>query len=401
MNIAIMTDLYLPMSGGTEVSIQNQKLALEKAGHKVTIFTAEHPDIKPPDGVIEIPSIHFTTSQQETVRISRPLVMKFIINEMRKLRVDIVHVQTDFAVGIAGIYAAKKLGLPLVYTFHTLLWKQVQTRNRSAKIAVHVFEKPMQWRIKQDDDFELQRLPGEPLYVYKTRRHSCLMASQADIVISPSEHMARRFREWLPRQHVVVSPNFITTPPHYQPLPDKPNFLWMGRMMPEKRVLDFLAAIDLIPHYTAGDFHTTIVGNGYHEEEVARWARGKAHVEVTGSVDNSRVHDYIDQSSVLVMTSLGFDNQPMVIAESIVGGRGVVSIDPDLLLDIDPEAGVYPADTSPEGLAERLAYLIDHPSHVLHMSQAARRSAPTFSENQGYKRLLEAYRSAIEYHRRA
>lgn len=393
MHIAIMTDLYLPMSGGTEVSIDNQRRALEAAGHTVTIFTAEHPNVTPPDDIVIIPSIHFTTSQQETVRLSLPTATGFIVNELKKRRVDIVHVQTDFAVGIAGTYAARKLGLPLVYTFHTLLWKQVQTRNRSAKLAIYVFEKPLQWRIKPDKDFALARLPGEPLYAYKARRHSCLVASKADVVISPSTHMARRFREWLPQLKVAVSPNFITTAPRQAPLPTIPTFLWMGRMMPEKRVLDFCKAIDLVHEYTAQPFRVTLVGDGYHLEDVTDWAANKPFVTLAGSVTNAAVHDYIDQSSALVMTSHGFDNQPMVIAESIVGGRGIVSVDPDLLLDIDPKAGVYPSDASPEGLAEQLAELIEHPETLQAMSEAAASCAPVFSAAEGLRRIEAVYES--------
>lgn len=398
MHIAIMTDLYLPMSGGTEISIDNQRRALEAAGHQVTIFTAAHPDVSHPSHIVVIPSIHFTTAQQETVRFSRPMATSFIVDELKKRDIDIVHVQTDFGVGIAGIYAARKLGLPLVYTFHTLLWKQVQTRNRSAKIAIFVFEKPLQWRIKPGKDFALARLPGEPLYAYKTRRHSCLVASKADIIISPSTHMARKFHEWLPHSQVTVSPNFITTTPRDTALPDVPTFLWMGRMMPEKRVLDFCNALDLLPSFTNKPYRVIIVGNGHHLDSVTKWAADKSFVTIAGSVANEDVHTYIDQSSALVMTSHGFDNQPMVIAESIVGGRGIISVDPDLLLDIDPDAGVYPSDSSPEGLAEQLAYLIDHPEKLQRMSDAAARCAPIFSADEGRRRIENAYEQALHKH---
>ena len=399
MHIAIMTDLYLPMSGGTEISIDNQRRALEAAGHTVTIFTAAHPDVIHPEHIVVIPSVHFTTAQQETVRFSRPMATSFVVEQLKKRHVDIVHVQTDFGVGIAGVYAARKLGLPLVYTLHTLLWKQVQTRNRSAKLAVHVFEKPMQWRLKPGKNFLLARIPGEPLYAYKTRRHSCLMASKADIVISPSAHMARKFHEWLPNLHVVVSPNFITIAPRQTPLPPVPTFLWMGRMMPEKRVLDLCKGVDLVHEYTTKPFHVVIVGNGYHLDDVTEWAADKPFVTLAGSVANNAVDDYIDHSSALVMTSHGFDNQPMVIAESIVGGRGIISVDPDLLLDIDPDAGAYPIDSSPEGLAQQLAELIDHPETLQEMSDAAARCAPTFSADAGRRRIEAAYEEALRMHR--
>jgi glycosyltransferase involved in cell wall biosynthesis len=323
------------------------------------------------------------------------MATSFVVEQLKARHVDIVHVQTDFAVGIAGSYAARKLGLPLVYTFHTLLWKQVQTRNRSAKLAIYVFEKPLQWRIKPDKYFALTRLPGEPLYAYKARRHSCLVASKADIIISPSTHMAKRFHEWLPRSEIIVSPNFVTTPIRSSALPDIPTFLWMGRMMPEKRVLDFCRALELVASDTTKPFRATIIGNGYHLDDVRAWAEDKPYVTVIGSVPNNAVHEYIDHSSALVMTSYGFDNQPMVIAESVVAGRGIVSTDPDLLLDIDPEAGAYPADASPEGLAQVLTDLIERPSRLVSMAVAAQRSAPIFSEQKGCERLIAAYKAAL------
>jgi len=293
------------------------------------------------------------------------------------------------------MYAARKLHLPLVYTFHTLLWKQVQTRTRSEKIAVHILEKPLQWRLEPRKDFTLARIPGEPLYAFKARRHVCLLASRADIVISPSAHMASKFHEWLPHQHIVTSHNFTTTPPRQTPLPEIPTFLWMGRMMPEKRILDFCAAIDLVPRFTTRPFRIIIVGNGHHLDAVTSWAADKAYIILAGSVAHEETDRYIDASSALVMTSQGFDNQPMVIAESIVAGRGVVSVDPDLLLDIDPEAGIYPVDSSPEGLAEQLADLINNPDRLTHMSAAAIRCATTFSATAGYARLLAAYKDSI------
>jgi glycosyltransferase involved in cell wall biosynthesis len=208
--------------------------------------------------------------------------------------------------------------------------------------------------------------------------------------------MANKVRDWLPGINVVVSQNFITTAARQKPLPEIPTFLWMGRMMPEKRVLDFCKALDLVHDYTDKSFRAIIIGNGYHFENVKSWAEGRSDVTLAGSVANTAVHDYIDHSSALVMTSHGFDNQPMVIAESIVGGRGVVSIDPELLLDIDPKAGVYPPDSSPEGLAQELADLIESPAKLQSMSDAAAGCASIFNTDEGQKRLVGVYHMAIK-----
>ena len=401
MRIAIFTDVYLPLRGGTQTSIHNQKQMLEQAGHRVTIFTAPHPDAEGRSDIVTVQGINFATKRGETLHLAMPTPNKQIRNELRDRQIELIHVQTDFGIGISGAVAAKKLGLPLVYTFHTLLWEQIETRPRSEQLAIHVLEAPMQKTLTVPEDFRIERLPGERSHAYKFRRHVCLLASQADVVISPSPHMAERFKAWLPTQTIVTSPNSVTTPPRQAPLPNTPTFLWMGRMMPEKRVLDFCEAIQLVGDYTSKPFRAVIIGDGSDLDEASALLKDTPEVTIVGSVPNDQINSYIDDASALVMTSQGFDNQPMVITETIVGGRGFVSMDNDLVNDVMHGVGITPDGTTPDDLARCLAELIDKPELLQRMSDTAALAAPHYNAAQGLERQLSAYQQALDSHSRA
>lgn len=401
MRIAIFTDVYLPLRGGTQTSIHNQKLMLEQAGHSVAIFTTPHPDAEGRADIVTVQGVNFTTKRGEQLQLTMPTPTRQIRNELLSRRIELVHVQTDFGIGISGAAAAKKLNLPLVYTFHTLLWEQIETRPRGEQLAVHLFEAPMQKTLTVPENFHVERLPGERSYAYKFRRHVCLLASQADVVISPSPHMAEKFKAWLPAGTIVTSPNTVTTPPRQQTLPAVPTFLWMGRMMPEKRVLDFCHAIQLISKYTDGAFHAVIVGDGSDLEKASELLRETPQATLAGSIPNEHINSYIDNASALVMTSQGFDNQPMVITETIVGGRGFVSMDNDLVQDVAPGVGVFPGGTTPDDLARCLAELIDKPHLLQQMSDTAAAIAPHYNAAQGLERQLNAYQQALQHFHQA
>ncbi len=116
MNIALFTDSYLPAKNGVITSIIQLKENLKNRGHSVIIITAETPGFPQENDVFTFPSIP----------AYKNLDLRYSLVNRKKLRAilykhktDIVHIHSEFAVSKAGIYAAGKLGLPLLYSCHT------------------------------------------------------------------------------------------------------------------------------------------------------------------------------------------------------------------------------------------------------------------------------------------
>ncbi|MDR2193507.1 MAG: glycosyltransferase [Treponema sp.] len=116
MNIGIFTDTYVPQINGVVTVVRTLKMELEKAGHRVYIFTVRHPQAVDEEGVFRVASFPFLNEPQHRVGI---FLEKEIIFIARSLKLDIVHSHTEFSLYLAARKVCKKLNIPYVHTVHT------------------------------------------------------------------------------------------------------------------------------------------------------------------------------------------------------------------------------------------------------------------------------------------
>ncbi len=118
MNIGIFTDTYFPQINGVATSSMTLKTELEKLGHKVYIITANDPSCKEKQPtVFRLPSMPFVflPTHRMTYMYSPKLILNF-----KKLKLDVVHTQTEFAIGLFGKVLSEIYKIPLVHTYHTM-----------------------------------------------------------------------------------------------------------------------------------------------------------------------------------------------------------------------------------------------------------------------------------------
>ncbi|MBQ4011331.1 MAG: glycosyltransferase [Erysipelotrichales bacterium] len=119
MNIAIFTETYYPFISGVVTHIETLKNGLEKNGHNVLIVTL-NPDI--PENYIEEGILHSPAHPLKGIYgygVANPWSRKRF-EMVRDFHPDLIHIHTEFSLGIAGLHYAKKLHVPVVYTLHTM-----------------------------------------------------------------------------------------------------------------------------------------------------------------------------------------------------------------------------------------------------------------------------------------
>ncbi|MDP4179648.1 MAG: glycosyltransferase family 4 protein [Bacillota bacterium] len=118
MNIGIFTDSYHPDVSGVVTSIDMLSEELKKRGNNVYIFTTSNPNNrKKRSGVFRLPSMPFMFYKSRRVGLFySPRAARCV----KRLRLDIIHTQTEFSLGIFGTIMSKQLGIPIVHTYHTL-----------------------------------------------------------------------------------------------------------------------------------------------------------------------------------------------------------------------------------------------------------------------------------------
>ncbi len=119
MKIAIFTDTYKPYVSGVTTHIGILKEGLEKRGHEVMITTVD-PKVDNyvfKDGVLYCPGR--AVKKIYGYGVTNPLSFHRL-DIIRDFDPDVVHIQTEFAIGMFGLWASRRLRKPVVYTLHTM-----------------------------------------------------------------------------------------------------------------------------------------------------------------------------------------------------------------------------------------------------------------------------------------
>jgi phosphatidylinositol alpha 1,6-mannosyltransferase len=119
VRIALFSEVYWPMVSGVGVTLLRLTRALEQRGHQVRVYSATY---ALPDGQPDRPEVHRSPSVPlflyPDVQWAFPRLRE-IVQDLERFDPDVVHVATEFALGLSGMKAARQLKLPVVASAHT------------------------------------------------------------------------------------------------------------------------------------------------------------------------------------------------------------------------------------------------------------------------------------------
>lgn len=392
MRIAIVSDYFLDYIGGAQTSMLQQQLAIKQAGHDVVMVSAARGRGRrfrvEADGLLIRP--RFTLPGVDLpVILNNARTTDALETYFRELAIDVVHVQTEFGLAHAAAAAARRMGIRVIHTVHTFYW--ASDGGWHAPFAP-LLRAALTWFTGS----AIPRLPLTPRPVDNLLRNATLaMALRADAVVSPSAHQAADLEAAGIPGPIAVVPNPIAVSPR-PPVPitatlaTRPSFLWVARCEGVKRPLVFAEAVIAALKRTDGGFSVDFVGEGSELATLQRLTGAHPQIRVHGALPHSAVLDLMDAAAAVVLTSLGFDNQPMTIAEAVSRERGVLYCDPKLGEGLG-QAGYLSATPDAAGLADSLVALASDPSLLVALSQGAARDHALFSAESYVKRILEVY----------
>lgn len=183
----------------------------------------------------------------------------------------------------------------------------------------------------------------------------------------------------------------------YTPIPKLPmnlNFLFIGRLLKEKGIHDFIAAIKLVKQkYPTTTF--TVLGAvdksnlGALSEEEVNNLKQAGIIEYPGHVDN--IQEWIVKSDVFVLPSYR-EGVPRSTQEAMAIGRPVITTDVPGCREtvIDGVNGFIVPRWNPEKLAEKMIYFIEHPEKIQVMGEASNKIATEkFDANKVNQKLMD------------
>lgn len=119
MRVALFTETYLPTINGVVTHVKTLKDGLEALGHTVMVVTA---DSRVNNHIIADDVMYCPAVKMKKIYnydIASP-ISKERLDKIKSFNPDIIHIHNEFGIGISGIFIARNLNVPLVYTLHTM-----------------------------------------------------------------------------------------------------------------------------------------------------------------------------------------------------------------------------------------------------------------------------------------
>ena len=341
MNIGIFTDSYFPQLSGVATSIKTLKDALEKQGHNVFIFTTTDPHIK--KGAVEANIFRFSSVPFISFTDRRVAFRGFFeaTKVAREVKLDIVHTQTEFALGMIGKYVAHQLKIPAIHTYHTMY-----------------------------EDYLHYVLNGHLLRPYHVKQFTNVYLKNMDGVIAPSkrvEALLKRYKVNIPMRVIptgvdVNSLNKAANNDMRQELgipADAPVLLTLSRVAEEKKIDRILNAMpEIIDEFP--ETRLVIAGDGPDmevlQEQVERLTL-EDNVIFTGDVPHDDVGSYYKMADLFVSAS-DTETQGLTYIEALASGTKCVVYDTDYTEHVFDDDELGKVFNGPgEMLSEILFYL--------------------------------------------
>lgn len=377
MRVLMVSDVYFPRVNGVSTSIETFRQALAGRGVEVRLVAPRYGDEPDEAGILRVPGRPVPGDPED--RLAGWRAMRQTV-EQAAAGCDLIHIQTPFLAHYAGLKAARRHGLPVVATYHTLFEEYV---HHYAPFL------PAAW------------LKG------LARGFSRRQCNALDGVIVPSMAMGRRLAGYGVHVPIHVLPTGIPLGRfkggdgaafrrrHGIP-PGRPLALFVGRVAHEKNI-GFLLEACAEARGTCPDLLLVVTGEGPALDDLRRQAAalgvGDA-VYFVGYLDRAReLPDCYAAADVFAFASRT-ETQGLVLLEAMAAGLPVMALSAMGTSDIlDPGRGCFSPPDDPVQFGQALGRFLAQPEAWAGVGQEAAAYAAEWSDEAMAQRLATLYRS--------
>ena len=386
MRVVMVSDVYFPRINGVSTAIQTYRQALAAHGVTVSLIAPDYGQSDAPQWITRVAARPVPGDPED--RLARWGALRDAVDRAVGEGCDLVHIQTPFAAHYAASRAARRYGVPLVATYHTLFEEYLK---HYAPLI------PAAW---------LRGL---------ARAFSRRQCNALDAVIVPSRAIEQRLASYGVRAPMHVLPTGIPLPVSVvdgrsafrQRLgidATRPVALFVGRVAHEKNIGFLLEAIE-VARTELPNILLLIAGEG------PALAQLRQRVADHGLSQNVQFIGYLDRTTELPACYAAADvfvfasrteTQGLVLLEAMAAGLPVVALAEMGTLDIlGARRGALVPDDHPDAFAQALLRLLGDPALRARLSAAARAYAAEWSDDKLAGRLADLSRQLVANRRAA
>ena len=388
MRIGIFTETYTPYISGLVTSEVMLKNALEKLGHEVYVVTANLESFKyeynEKEHVLKIPGVPTGIYDSRLTSIY-PISA---VNKIKNWKLDVIHSQTEFAIGTFARLFAKQYNIPLVHTYHTMYEDYIHY------ITKGYFEKSSKKIIEYLTKFYCDKTATELIVptnkTYKLFKEKYRFEKNINIIPTGIE-VERFYKENVDSKEVSNLRKSLNL--------TKKDFviLFVGRLAEEKNV-EFLLNAHHDLSKVDENIKLLIVGDGPDKEKYEKEVKDmqeEKNILFTGKVSWNDMPYYYHISDVFA-TASKTETQGLTVIEAMASNVvPVVMRDEAFLSMVIEELNGIIFETQEE-YEKQILRLIKNKEELKKFNRQARIQAETYSSKYYAERVLEVYNRAIK-----
>jgi glycosyltransferase involved in cell wall biosynthesis len=376
MRVLMVSDVYFPRVNGVSTSIETFRQTLAGQGVEVRLVVPRYGDEAEAPGIVRVPGRPVPGDREDRL-VGWRAMHEAVLTAARDC--DLIHIQTPFIAHYAGLKAARRLGLPVVATYHTLFEEYL-----------HHYA-PF--------------LPGGWLKA-QARRFSRRQCNALDAVVVPSTAMQQRLQAYGVEVPLHVLPTGIPTArfargngPTFRAqhgiTPDRPVALFVGRVAHEKNISFLLEALATTLQMRP-DTLLLIAGEGPATADLKARVRQlglEGAVQFIGYLDRQQaLPDCYAAADVFVFASRT-ETQGLVLLEAMAAGLPVIALSEMGTTDIlAPGRGAFSPPAEVVAFGRTLGEFFSQPQAWSHLAEQAPAYADEWADTAMAARLATLYR---------
>ncbi|GAO40218.1 putative glycosyltransferase [Sphingomonas changbaiensis NBRC 104936] len=372
MRIALFSGNYNYLKEGANQALNQLVRYLETQGQAVRVYSpvTDTPAFEPAGTLVPVPSIRLPVRGEFRLALGLP---RHIRADIERFAPDIVHVSTPDILDTRAQTFAKRLGVPVVASLHTLFETYLDYyRLGWARPLVEAHLR----RFYRRSDHVLAPTPGLVDDMKRVRGDGRASVWSRGID-SDLFHPRQRSRDWR-RKHGIGDGQVAV--------------LFFGRVVLEKGVEIYASALRALQDRGL-DVRPLVVGAGPAEHVLA----ALPGAVLTGHLQNEALARAV-ASADLMLTPSTTETFGNVVLEAMASGLPVVSADAPsarALLD-NGRTGLLCPPRDPGAYADAVAMLVGDPDRRRRMGDAARAASEAYSWDAASESVLQAYRALLE-----
>ncbi|MGC8120152.1 glycosyltransferase [Marinobacter sp. VGCF2001] len=382
LKVAMFTNNYLPFIGGVPISIERLRRGLEQLEDSTLIVAPRYRDQPEQEqAVVRVPSLLAMGAKRE-FRLANIFLAR-VRKRVRAFRPDVIHLHHPFWLGSLGLFMARQLRIPAIYTYHTRLEHYAHFVPLPGALFRNLISHALIKRFAN-------RCDGVIVPTYSTEEYLRMIGVTTPTFVQPTGIEFERFQ--------AVESSDVAQLRSELGLTDEKVFISVARLSNEKNIDFMIEAMDQLRRESEVPFRFLMIGDGHQRDRLQAKIDDLelgSHFTLVGAVQPDDMALWYNLGDAFLFASKS-ETQGMVILEAMSAGLPVVAVRSSGIEDVvrDGLNGFKTPENQARWL-ERTRQLLEDDELRSGLSDKARDFAADYSVEQFARDVREIYATSL------